>query len=820
MRKKLLILLLIFLLVATVASGIVACGVSELEAPVVYVSKAGLAIWNYVTDAKSYEVRVNNVVYPCDNTYFDLLSIDNLPEDRQFVVRVRAVNGKVYSDWSNMAVYEHAPTQLDAPEVNVANGKITWIANPNAVKVVVTINGVSTELPATATEYDLSAVTQNCVIGVQFIGNGITSTDSLVVKINYNVLTGVAALSAPANVRMDGFVLTFDAVGGADTYYLVDIYGKVTTISTNTSDRAHNTLVKELWAADSTGRLADSEVVQVPLFTEGNGTQTNPFIINSPAELRFIEYYEIQNEAKYYKFGRDVVLDAYTPASDEVYNNFYNLGSLSGVIDGNGHKLVNQVVYFSDGYSSLFDSIAAGGVIKNLVIDNANFRTWTEVSGDGIMQHKGGECAILAFTNRGTIDNVTVINSSVYAEADGAAALVSINRGTIRNCIVDSTTTVHGANEAGSIAAFNVGAIAGCINRGTVSGGISTGGIVGRNSGAVSQCGNEGAVNGSIYGGGIVGYNYNIRNVNGAMEFNSIISQCYNSGKVTVASYGGGIAGKNGSDGNETGQSSFANAGIISCYNVGEVSGVKSIGGVVGINYGYHNSTSDLGVINCYNAGALTLNSEARNSTRVFLSVDKYPGATSNNAVFYVYYWSDAISVSWPGTRLTPVTISGKTYYYADLDMGAQYLTGLIFSRCNASGVVLSQSKDITARTTAGNTLYTIDSNWKDASVSSSQSLVAGTPAPTVTAGGIAGYNNMVNDCYFLSTKVNNVSVTAGLAQGTTLTNKTLLNGATATSSACEISSSELSTFASTLNNYANVWEDSANGPVLKWQRR
>ena len=820
MRKKLLSIFIICLLLSLTALGVVACNrekkPTSLDTPVVSVGSRGVATWKAIEGAEYYELRINSVLYSTENTSFDLLTIDNLPSDNQFTVRVRAVNGKVYSEWSKIIAYSHTPMAMATPVLKVLGRKLLWTPNTNATKVVVTVNGVATELPGTAYEFDLSTFTGNCLITVQFIGDGMTSADSAIASIAYNGATGKGGLPAPQNVRMEGYVLTFDAVPGANIYYLLDVNNNITTITSNRSDRAKSTLVKSVWAGDTTDRLDDSERADVTYFTEGDGTQSNPFMIGSPAELRFIEFYEAQNQAMYYKFKNDVVLNEYAPGEEEVYNNFYNLGSLSGVIDGNGYKLVNSVVYFCDGYSSLFDSITPGGVIKNLVIDNANFRTWTVITNDGIMHEKGGECAILAYTNRGTIDNVTVTNSNVCAVKDGAAALVSINKGTIKNSTIESSTHIYGANEAGGIAIFNSGKIVNCINRADVSGKTTIGGIVGRNNGLVSQCGNEGKITATTYGGGIVGYNYNIND--GGLQFDSLISQCYNYGEVNVVSYGGGIAGKNGGDGiNEVGKESYANAGIFSCYNRGAIKGANSLGGIVGDNYGFHEVSSDLGVVNCYNSGAISVDSSALKSIRVYLSLENCSWGTVDGAVFYMHYWGAAGESSWPGVRMTQITVSGKTYYYADMSITAEQLTGVIFNRCNpTNGDIWNQSEDILTKVSSGNLLYKIDNSWRQATTASSASLINNTP---LSVGGIAGFNNMVNDCYFLAAKVNNSTLQAGVAQGTQY-NKTVLNGKTVQSSACEITQAQLSTFATTLNAYANVWEDSANGPVLKWQRR
>lgn len=826
MRKKILSLLIIFLSALALAFCFTACNCNcngdsddggdaqQLSTPSgLSVNFRGVVKWNDVSEAEGYELRVNNEIVPCAETTYNLWGTAETPKD-QYTIRVRAVAGGNYSEWSELVTYTYKMTGMSAPVLSVKEGKLTWLVNGNASKVIVTVNDTKTELSAKTSVFDLSGVKQDSVISVQFIGDGVCVADSEAATVIYYASSGKIGLAAPTNVRMNGYELTFDSVYGANIYYLLDVENNVTAITTNSSDRTSLNLIKSVWAGDTRGTFEDSESVNVTYYAEGKGTEQDPFMISSPEELRYIEFYESLNESMYYKFKTDIALVSYVPGEEEEYNNFFNLGSLSGVIDGNGHKLSNSVVYFRDGYSSLFDSITPGGVIKNLVIDNANFRTWTSLTNDGIMHEKGGECAVLAYTNRGTIENITVIDSYIYAVKDGAAGLVSVNKGTISNCVIESSTSIYGANEAGGIAIFNSGTISNCINRASVSGETTVGGIVGRNNGLVTKCGNEGKIKATTFGGGIVGYNYNI--FDEELLFKSTVSECYNHGEINVVSYGGGIAGKNGGDGiNEVGKVSYANAGIFSSYNTGAINGANSLGGIVGDNYSYHEAETDLGVVNCYNTASITIDTAMLKSTRVYLSVENCTWDTSDGgALFYMHFWGNAGESAWPGVRMTQVIIKGVTYYYADMSIKAEQLTGVIFNRVNPeTKEVWSQSNDITGRMTTGNLLFKINDSWTTATWSSSKELVDSTPT---SAGGIAGFSNMINDCYYLASSAN--ALAAGVAKGDQ-NNIIVIGGQYVQSSACQISSSALSTFASILNAYANVWEDSADGPILKWQK-
>lgn len=779
------------------------------------VSNDGLLSWKRVSGADGYDIQVNDVLVENRKlTSLSLVDLENLPADGVFRVKVRALRGEEKSDWSNPLTYTHQGKPMVYPTLSYQDGKVVWIGNPQAKQVSVKVNGNETLLAKDAASFDLTDINTDADIIVKFVGDGVYILDSKEVKVRYVASTKKLYLPAPTNVKMNGSILTFDEVLGANIYYLQDVNNTITQITELSSDRSNKFLVKAIWAGNTDIDIENSESTGVEYFSseKGTGTESDPFIISTPGEMRYIEYYESINEAKYYKLANDIVLEEYKPKDDEDYSNFYNLGSLSGVIDGDGHALVNTTVYYKDGYSSIFDSIATSGVIKNLVIENAAWRTWTVRTNDGIFHEKGGECAILAFTNRGTIQNVTVKNSTVHAVKDGAAGLVAINKGTITGCVIDANSTVYGANEAGGIAILNSGIIKNCKNFAPISGNIKIGGIAARNNGVITECGNEGEITANTYAGGIVGYNYNI--FDEQLLYKSTVSYCYNLGNVDVTSYGGGIAGKNGGDGiNEVGVMSHANASILSCYSIATITGANSLGGIVGDNYGYHEKDGDLGVVNCYSGGSISVDVDRLKATRVYLDISGCSWATLAEARFYVHFWSPTESSSWPGIRMTETTIGSKTYYYADIAVSGDQLDGLIFNRVSPTGDIWNQTPDIKSGFAVGKLCYTINENWNGGAFSYSQSLVSGSK---LSVGGVAGFNNMINDCYYLKGTVGGKTLEAGASSGTQY-NKIMLNGSEVTSSACAVD--DISELLSKLNSVNNVWVLDGNKPILKWQK-
>ena len=714
----------------------------------------GKATWSRVSSAVGYEVEVNGAVVTTKFANYDLLSSEALPTDGAFSIKVRSVTDNAKSGWSETLSYAYSGGAVVTPSIDGIDGAtLTWtrptftaykgIEEP---KPVLTIGGTQAEIPADASSYDLSSASSG-EIDLYYKADGVYYKDSKKIRLDYDAASKSLSFCAPEKAYMDGDMLRFDEVVGANIYYLLDVYNTVTSISGSdilafSSDRDRHFLIQAIRAGNTDLPIADSEYTPVTYFTEeqGSGTEADPYRITTASQMRFIEYYEAKNEAKYYRLENDIVFEDYVPANDEDYSNFYNLGSLSGVIDGNGKTLKNVVVYYKDGYSAIFDNVTKNGVIKNLKIENTRWRTWTNRTNDGIMHNKGGNCAILAYTSSGTIENVTLVSGSVTAARDGAAGLVSVNRGVIRNCVVEKDFTVYGANEAGAFATFNEGTIESCFNYGKVGGKSTVGGIVGRNAGKVYRCGNEGRVTADVYGGGIVGYNYNVFD-GVSSQYATLVSECYNKGQVSSTAYAGGIVGRNGSDGyNETGVEAYADAGVYGCYNQGPVSGIISVGGLVGQNYGYEATEGEkkFGVKGCYSSGDVNYNVDGFEANRIYLSVAACSWAEVDSPDIYVYYWADGTSPdpAFPGVKMSKVTIGTATFYSTKLP--SYKATGVIFSRVDAlSGAVYNSTADLAA--SGNNTLiYYINADF------------TGADLVRPCAGALTGYNNMINDCRFV----------------------------------------------------------------------
>ena len=206
----------------------------------------------------------------------------------------------------------------------------------------------------------------------------------------------------------------------------------------------------------------------------------------------------------------------------------------AGTFDGDGNTITGLTINQSTGSNvGLFASIAGGGTVKNLTLDNVNITV-------------GFNVGAIAGENWGTIENCSV-------------------SGNVKGNGLDSDSYV------GGITGKNQGTITGCATMGSVKveNGTYVGGIVGwHGDGTITDCNSSATVEGIAYIGGVAG------------QSNDIITACYSTGNVTAKnnslddSFAGGVVGLN-NDG----------AILTACYATGDVSGyAKYVGGVVGDN--------------------------------------------------------------------------------------------------------------------------------------------------------------------------------------------------------------------------------------------
>ena len=289
--------------------------------------------------------------------------------------------------------------------------------------------------------------------------------------------------------------------------------------------------------------------------TKGSGSESDPYLIESAAQLAGLAY-DINNgilkdyKGKYYKLMKDIDLASkpWTPIGNDF--NFPHLR-----LDGNGKSIINLKVDESGKYGGLFYwlsgiSSTEKSVVRNLTIRNAEikareragvivgFTSFAEIMGcriDGSVTSAYLAGGIVGDGDPSIINcradvNVTVdapasTSKSVSVAAGGLIGDISFNNerdNTITNCTVRGTVTVNSQDLSESVNDFHIGGVAGfasakvidCTSyaeiNSTSENEVHVGGLVGTvGSGSeVRNCSAYGTVHGkkNNFVGGVYGY--------------------------------------------------------------------------------------------------------------------------------------------------------------------------------------------------------------------------------------------------------------------------------------------------------------------------
>ena len=333
----------------------------------------------------------------------------------------------------------------------------------------------------------------------------------------------------------------------------------------------------------------------------GEGTEENPYLIQSGADLAYFKNQIANGNTYKYKYVK------MTKSIDLNGSNFM-LGSFAGHFDGDIYTIRGLAINNTSSNTGLFSKLLAGGTLNNITL-------YGDILGKGI-------CGSIVGESNGTVSGCTN-----YAQVKGngqRGGIVGYAYAPIVNCVNYGKVT---SNESG----WNVGGIVGqtidsiinCVNNGDVDGATSVGGMFGETTDgiviSISNCTNNGSVTGTWGVGGMSGNGYNTlfnndRNygkISGTGQVGGItgkgkgtIDTCFNYGDITSQSATGGIAGevtggsilKSENHGSITGYASGSNKGdrtggiagqfngveVSQCKNYGIITGTNTLGGLIG----------------------------------------------------------------------------------------------------------------------------------------------------------------------------------------------------------------------------------------------
>jgi len=315
-------------------------------------------------------------------------------------------------------------------------------------------------------------------------------------------------------------------------------------------------------------------------FLIGNGTETNPYLIQSLAD--FLVFTNPINAALYWASGKHTKLMCNIDLSGIIYTqaviapaidiggNLYQTTPFNGSFDGNNHLIsdltINQPTQV---WTGLFGRVGNGGHVSNLGLENVYINGWLYVGG-------------LVGQNDGIVTN-SYLTGTVNGTFNVGGLVGENEHGTILSCY--SIVSVSGTSSIGGLVGQNYSIITSCYANSSALGEDYVGGLVGSNAGIITSCYSSGSVTGRWNVAGLVGDNYE-----------GTITSCYSTDSVVGTRYNiGGLVGSN-------------DSGIItSCYATGMVSGIGSdynsnLGGLVGANHTGYITISDnyaTGIVNC-----------------------------------------------------------------------------------------------------------------------------------------------------------------------------------------------------------------------------
>lgn len=388
---------------------------------------------------------------------------------------------------------------------------------------------------------------------------------------------------------------------------------------------------------------------------EGEGTETDPFIIMSIEDLVYlskqVNITKNTYSGQYIALGKDLDFESdlsYVDVNTTVYEEYLGgdgttglkeqlttgkgfnpIGQtkelvFGGTFEGNNNEIKNLYInntlltnvglfgYVSGGtiknlelkgkIVSTKDSAIIGGIIGNAYISNIFLvdNCYSKVEIKDTAATGGFIGGIVGYGNSEVTINNCGNEGEIISENSTVGGITNYYVEEIKGCYNNADLITNGicggimgyANYAG----FN---IENCTNAGTItSTNKSAGGIGGElivsGTATINNCKNEGKVSGKTASGGIVGQN---------SRKELIIKNCYNNGNVTSSSNCvGGIGGV------------LANCEVIYCYNNGKINGTNIIGGIVGECY-YMSSVT---LTNCWNNGNIGGNTYVRRFFRSY----------------------------------------------------------------------------------------------------------------------------------------------------------------------------------------------------------
>lgn len=348
------------------------------------------------------------------------------------------------------------------PEIHsFENNVLSWREVPFASSYKVTVNGESAT--PSGSSINLSSYTGALTVEITAVGDGFYLKDSTT-TVNVSEDHSRLRFGAVSSFTVKNGMLTWGPMGGVKEFDVVDVDRNHKIVTTTEFDMSETNMIVGVYPISALDIIGNAETdFNNPLipYLEGKGTTAEPYLIRTAFDLRAIDYYE---DYYYYSTAKDKKPNIYRIENDIDYNSVdvsddksnivYLNKSFFGTLDGNNKKLSNIRVIYNDGYWALFDHIAKGATVKNIVFDSPN------INNDGLNSSKGfpiaAKTATVAYVNNGTISGITVQNANYTTKLGDIAGIASKNYGTISGCTVKSCRFKNAHNVKVEIAGIAV----------------------------------------------------------------------------------------------------------------------------------------------------------------------------------------------------------------------------------------------------------------------------------------------------------------------------------------------------------------------------
>ncbi|MDE7373538.1 MAG: hypothetical protein K2N18_05695, partial [Clostridia bacterium] len=224
-------------------------------------------------------------------------------------------------------------------------------------------------------------------------------------------------------------VLKWKPMKDIKSFRVVDIDYNVTTVTGTSYDMFDKKIVLGVYPVESSDKFDVTKVKPLDIkYLEGNGTQDSPYLIKKPFDIRAIEYYESryynekQQNKNYYKIANDMDYRQVN-VLDSVSNMFTLHKPFFGTLDGDGKKLSNVSVHYDGGYWALFDFLAQGSTVKNIVFDSPEIENKLQVKDRPI----NATISTIDNWNYCTVSGITLTNAKYTATGGEVCGIVCHN---------------------------------------------------------------------------------------------------------------------------------------------------------------------------------------------------------------------------------------------------------------------------------------------------------------------------------------------------------------------------------------------------------